>query len=66
LAEALKFNEAIEYLNLGGNHIQDAGCGDIADALRTNNTLLSLVLAANDLTTSSCHYWLDCLQEVSE
>ena len=42
--------------------MQDGGCGDIAEALKSNEKLVTLVLAANDLSTSSCYYWIDCLQ----
>ena len=34
-----------------------------AEALKSNNRLETLVLANNDLTTSSCYYWIDCLQK---
>ena len=50
LANALKTNKTLEYLDLRGNDIRDEGAKKLAEALKENNTLKSLSLEDNYIT----------------
>ena len=49
LAEALRFNCTLTYLDLQYNNIGDTGAAALGEVLRTNTTLKELYLAANSI-----------------
>ena len=49
LAEALRFNCTLTYLDLQYNNIGDTGAAALGEVLRTNTTLKELYLAANNI-----------------
>ena len=62
LAEALKYNKSITWLNLEDNFARK-NAKDIGDMLKVNTTLTWLNMNVNQMQDDEAQYLLDCLKE---
>lgn len=62
IAEALKNNTALTFLNLGYNTIGDSGAAAIAEALKSNAALTELRLHSNNIGDSGAAALVEMLE----
>jgi Ran GTPase-activating protein (RanGAP) involved in mRNA processing and transport len=58
----LKFNDTLQSLYLSGNHIGDKGLEYLSDGLKENQSLKTLSLVYNGITSNGKVLFLDCLR----
>jgi Ran GTPase-activating protein (RanGAP) involved in mRNA processing and transport len=65
LADALRKNSHLTYLDISGNRLGPAGAGVIAEALKANAVLTTLVMSENEIGASGAAPLTDLLVQTS-